>query len=151
MVSELAWQPKTAAPSSKPAAPKAANGLPLSNRPFALSRRRRLLASGAFRKVFSDGRKYRHWGFDAFIASNQHNNARLGITVAKRYLARAVDRNKIKRLIRESYRQHAALLPPVDIVIRVSSARVLENLPSFRQHLTTLWGALTNPKKDSTL
>jgi ribonuclease P protein component len=37
--------------------------------------------------------------------------------VGKRYVRRAVQRNRIKRVIRESYRRHRAGLPSVDVAI----------------------------------
>ena len=44
----------------------------------------------------------------------------LGIAVAKKLAKRAVDRNKLKRFIRESTRQpHSAILEGHDIVIRL--------------------------------
>ena len=42
--------------------------------------------------------------------------ARLGLTVARRAAKRAVDRNKLKRLARESFR-HQTSLPPWDFVV----------------------------------
>ena len=42
--------------------------------------------------------------------------ARLGLTVSRRAAKRAVDRNKLKRLARESFRQQASL-PPWDFVV----------------------------------
>ena len=44
---------------------------------------------------------------------------RLGLIVGKRMLRRAVDRNRAKRVIRESFRQ-AARLPAMDIVVRLA-------------------------------
>lgn len=46
---------------------------------------------------------------------------RLGLIVGKRCLRRAVDRNRAKRVIRESFR-HATDLPTLDIVVRVAVA-----------------------------
>jgi len=46
---------------------------------------------------------------------------RLGLIVGKRCLPRAVDRNRAKRVIRESFR-HAPDLPTLDIVVRVAVA-----------------------------
>ena len=44
----------------------------------------------------------------------------LGVAVAKKLAKRAVDRNKLKRFIRESTRQpHSAILEAHDIVIRL--------------------------------
>ena len=44
---------------------------------------------------------------------------RLGLIVGKRMLPRAVDRNRAKRVIRESFRQ-ACGLPAMDMVVRVA-------------------------------
>ena len=43
--------------------------------------------------------------------------ARLGIIVGKRFLARAVDRNLVKRMVRESFRRWRLRLPAVDLVV----------------------------------
>lgn len=50
---------------------------------------------------------------------NELEMARLGLIVGKRMLRRAVDRNRAKRVIRESFRQ-AGGLPTMDIVVRVA-------------------------------
>jgi len=45
--------------------------------------------------------------------------ARLGLAVAKKCAKRAVDRNRLKRLARESFRQHKQSLAGFDIVLLV--------------------------------
>ncbi len=54
----------------------------------------------------------------AVAAPSQADSARLGLVVAKKVLRRAVDRNRAKRAIRESFRLNQRL-PAVDIVVRV--------------------------------
>jgi ribonuclease P protein component len=46
------------------------------------------------------------------------SNARLGIVVAKRLIPKAVWRNRLKRLARESFRVQVPPSCPVDIVVR---------------------------------
>ena len=53
--------------------------------------------------------------------ASDRDTARLGLAVAKKRLKRAVDRNRIKRLIRESFRQHRAILGGLDIVVLVKA------------------------------
>ena len=64
---------------------------------------------------------------------------RLGLTVAKKYLKRAHDRNRIKRLCRESFRLLQHQLPNYDFVI-VAKAGIgkLDN-PTFNATLSKLW------------
>jgi ribonuclease P protein component len=50
---------------------------------------------------------------------NQVGYPRLGMVVAKRLLARAVDRNRVKRCVRESFRQVLPDLPACDFVVRL--------------------------------
>ena len=63
----------------------------------------RLLKKFQFLRVVRYGKK--HVGNFLFIESiqNRTNRARLGITVSKKY-GKAVDRNRFKRFIRESFR-----------------------------------------------
>ncbi len=52
------------------------------------------------------------------IDNAPHPTSRLGVVVSKKNVRRAVDRNKIKRLIRERFRQDAAHLSQhVDVVV----------------------------------
>jgi ribonuclease P protein component len=46
-------------------------------------------------------------------------SARLGLVVTKRGNPKAVRRNRLKRIIREQFRQRANSLPAVDIVVQV--------------------------------
>ena len=45
---------------------------------------------------------------------------RLGLVIAKRFLPLAVQRNRVKRLIREQFRLAQTDLPPVDIIVRLT-------------------------------
>ena len=64
---------------------------------------------------------------------NSKSHARLGMAVPKRQLKRAVDRNRIKRLIRESFRKHQAQLQGLDVVVLVRHGIVkLDNETVFR-------------------
>jgi ribonuclease P protein component len=47
--------------------------------------------------------------------------ARLGLIIAKRFAAKAVTRNAIKRVIREAFRTRRHELPPCDFVFRLHS------------------------------
>jgi ribonuclease P protein component len=50
----------------------------------------------------------------------ENHGARLGLVVAKRCLRRSVDRNLIKRLVRELFRTRRSDLPPCDLIIRLA-------------------------------
>lgn len=48
------------------------------------------------------------------------HTARLGLVVGKRALPRAHERNRAKRVLRETFRRRRASLPAMDIVIQVT-------------------------------
>ena len=53
-----------------------------------------------------------------YAAENGLDCARLGISIGKKKVKRAVDRNRIKRLVREAFRLEKAHIPAgVDFVI----------------------------------
>ena len=71
---------------------------------------------------------------------------RLGLAIAARIIGNAVRRNRIKRLVRESFRQHQHELPAVDIVVNArSGARDADNAAiarSLEKHWRTVSQAM---------
>ncbi len=81
-------------------------------------RRLRLLTAGDYRNVFETAVfKVHSKGLLALAVPGEHEHPRLGLVVSKRNLRRAVDRNSLKRQVRESFRLRQQQLPRVDIVI----------------------------------
>jgi ribonuclease P protein component len=58
-------------------------------------------------------------GLDVLAAPNGLDHARLGMIVPKRIVATAVERNRIKRILREGFRLRQAGLVGLDVVARV--------------------------------
>jgi ribonuclease P protein component len=52
-----------------------------------------------------------------FFVANVKGNARLGLVTGKKFLPRAVDRNRTKRIIREAFRQHPIKFRNIDLVV----------------------------------
>ncbi len=68
--------------------------------------------------------------------------ARLGLAVAKKHVRRAVDRNRIKRLVRESFRQHQPQLKGLDLVVLVKPGIHKADNPALFSSLETHWQRL---------
>lgn len=86
----------------------------------------RLTESPQFLRVFEQARRRGDRFFTVLATPNDVGMARLGMAVSRRQLPRAVDRSRIRRIIRESFRQHRQDLGAYDIVVlaRSEAARV---------------------------
>ena len=78
----------------------------------------RLLTPAQFKNVF-DGATCKASGPNILLLSRRNDltHARLGLVIAKKNIRRAVDRNRVKRIARESFRHHRADLDHLDIVV----------------------------------
>lgn len=75
--------------------------------------------------------------FQLFRPHNERG-PRLGIIVGKRFIARSVDRNRVKRLIRECFRTRRFELPPADYVVRVRNPVKSMDASALRTELENL-------------
>ena len=62
------------------------------------------------------------------------DRARIGITVSSK-VANAVGRNRVKRLVRQAFRELQAELPPVDLVVIARAGAVTMGLAGARRAL----------------
>lgn len=67
-------------------------------------------------RVFEQANKIATSDFTFLYRDNEVGHARLGLALSKKVIAKAHDRNRIKRLIRETFRLKNNL-PAVDIII----------------------------------
>jgi len=99
----------------------------------------RLLSAEAFSRVFEKATRSRDKWFTVLCRDNQKNHARLGLAISKRNCRFATGRNRIKRIVRESFRQHQASLAGLDVVvINQAAARAAGNRQLF-DSLATHW------------
>lgn len=63
-----------------------------------------LRGSQDFQKVYRQGRRYEGVLITAFVLPNQLSQNRFGITASRKAIGNAVQRNRSKRLLRETFR-----------------------------------------------
>ena len=73
------------------------------------------------------------------VISNDKTGPRLGLAVALRIARTAVERNRIRRLIRESFRLHQRALPAVDIVVSARPKAQGAPREQLQASLADLW------------
>ncbi len=103
---------------------------------------KRLLNSRQYQHVLRQGRTYRNPLFIMVSKPNTRQTGRLGITVSKKVSKRAVDRNRLKRLIRESFRKLQLSLPNNDFIIIARSNAAHADNRTINHTLTQMWNKL---------
>lgn len=88
---------------------------------FTFGKHQRLLDAADFRAVFNDAQfraSHKHLLILANFGCNKvKTNGRLGLVVAKKNVRLAVERNRIKRLIRESFRLQQQHLKGINAIV----------------------------------
>jgi ribonuclease P protein component len=103
------------------------------------SEERRLRRKREFDAVYAHGRRIGNSFFGVTAHVNEKGWPRLGLAVAVKMAGNAVERNRIRRVIRESFRLHQREIPAVDLVV---SARLRARGAAgaeLRAQLQALW------------
>ncbi len=110
----------------------------------------RLLTAGDYRRVFSRADSKAQTSEILILARrNELGYSRLGLVVAKKHAKRAVDRNEIKRIVRESFRHHQSELENFDcVVLSRSGAKDLDKV-QLRNMVDQLWTRLRRKRHGS--
>jgi len=105
---------------------------------FSYPKKKRLLKHWSFVNVNRLGKRFHSGHFVAIFKLNGLGITRLGVTASKK-TGKAVERNKIKRLIREFFRLNTSFFPQsFDIVIVAKRGAALLNYYSVEDELMKL-------------
>ncbi|MFT3741319.1 MAG: ribonuclease P protein component [Gammaproteobacteria bacterium] len=100
-------------------------------------RSHRLFKALEFKQVWRQAKRCSTPYITIFACPNQLGYPRLGLSIAKRNIRNATDRNRLKRLARETFRHKQALLGGHDIVIVVykgaDALKATEQFDYFQQ------------------
>ena len=115
--------------------------------PLPFTKRQRLLTPSDFKQVFDQ---------TALRASHRHclilarhnllSQGRLGLIIAKKHIPLAVERNRIKRLIRESFRHQQQRLAGIDAIVLARKGLDQQDNAAIHRLLLQLWQKLLTPR-----
>jgi ribonuclease P protein component len=92
-----------------------------------------------FDAVHARGRRWTSEFFTVTARSNDLGWPRIGLAVASKTAGGSVGRNRIRRLIRESFRLRQHDLPSLDFVVSARTAAKATAARDLRTNLDTLW------------
>ena len=102
----------------------------------------RLLKASQFRRVFQRALRVTDQYFTILARANGQQPPRLGLAISKKQIRRAVDRNRIKRLVRESFRHRQADLQGFDLVVMARSQALARSNAELYAALEALWQSI---------
>ncbi|UNM96782.1 ribonuclease P protein component [Ignatzschineria rhizosphaerae] len=111
-------------------------------------RDKRLLTAADYSAVFEKNRCFKDRAFLILVKkrlvegedfTHEKSQPRLGLAVSKKNFKKAVDRNLIKRIIRESFRLHQASLKGLDIVVMSRGTTSVADRAALHTSLERHW------------
>jgi ribonuclease P protein component len=107
-------------------------------------RQLRLTTAVDFRQVFSKNFRMGDADITILVSAHKGANPRIGFAVAKKQIKKAVDRNGLKRTLRESFRKNQHRLPARDLVVMVRKQILLHDSMQLRASLEKHWNSIIN-------
>jgi ribonuclease P protein component len=105
---------------------------------FSLSKQAKLLKTDDFSSVFNLRKRIANKHLVFRYRANALNRPRLGLVVSKKIAKLAVDRNYMKRVLREMFRLNQHNLPACDMIVQVQIAFKKTNFMLIKQEFEQL-------------
>lgn len=118
-------------------------------RPHGFPPRARLLSAKDYERVYALRRRVSDGFFTVNFAPNAAGHPRLGLSVGAKMAGNAVSRNRVKRTVREFFRQHGQILPAVDLVVGARAMVRTAHNARLRESLADLWNKIAKQCAES--
>ena len=103
----------------------------------------RLTEGREYRKVYAQAHRSADRIFTVAWAPGETDTARLGLAISRKCARSSVARQRIKRIVRESFRHVRTSLPPVDIVVSCRPGTADQPNQELRKSLERHWRRLS--------
>jgi ribonuclease P protein component len=107
-----------------------------------LPRERRLTDKPQFDAVHREGLRASDPLFMVIARPNGLTHARLGLAVGVKAAGNAANRNRVKRVVRETFRHRQQELPPVDLVVNARPAAGKATNAQIVASVVALWARI---------
>jgi len=116
---------------------------------WSFPRTARLTTSDHYQRVFAEPTRVSDSAFTLLACANKEGRPRLGLAISKKCARKAVQRNRIKRQVRETFRMQQKELPAIDIVVLCRPEAVHLNTKDLALRLNKLWHRLQKKCENS--
>lgn len=99
----------------------------------------RLVNPDDFKRVFSKGRRVHQPPLSLVYVVNGLAHSRIGLAIGKRLARRAIERNRVKRLVRESFRVRKQEVEGMDCVFYLNGSTTQLSNAALRGLIDRLW------------
>jgi ribonuclease P protein component len=106
---------------------------------FAFPASRRVLRKADFDQAFRHGRRHGTALLSLVVRPNGLGHPRLGVALAAKVVGNAVARNRLRRIIRDSFRLSQTRLPAADLIIGARAGARGAPAAAIRASLEGLW------------
>lgn len=115
---------------------------------FKFSSQYRLISPQDFQFVFAKPCKLVSQKLLVLYKLNRLSHARLGIMIGKQHVKLAVHRNRLRRIIRESFRHHKERLKGLDIIVLVRAKCVISSRKDVKKRIKSTDSLRNDLSKD---
>jgi ribonuclease P protein component len=120
---------------TRPASPRTLIVVAAPQKRFVLNAARRLRQKAQFERLLRQGDRRVLEGYTFFVERRAAGKPRLGILISRKHARAAVERNRIKRCIREAFRLEQEILGPLDVLVRPPYGRASADMVSRVRNL----------------
>ena len=118
--------------------------MPRNARREGFSRRHRFAEQGSFSAVLRGSRKVKGSLAIVHAVAARGASSRLGVALTRRLVPRSIDRNCVKRLLRETFRRHPIKNAALDCVVCLRERFDAGSLPALRSEIGSLFDRLSS-------
>ncbi len=104
-----------------------------------LPAKRRVRRKADFDAAYARGQRFGNGFFAVTVYSHEQPGPRIGLAVSNRTSGGSVQRNRIRRVIRESFRLHQRELPSVDLIVSARARARGASGSEMHAALAALW------------
>lgn len=123
--------------------------LPEGGKPFGFPRHCRLLDGSEFKQVFDHARRVGNPHWTVLAWRHGEPKSRLGLAIAKRFVRRSHERNRLKRIAREVFRHLKADLSGVDFVVMSGKLAMTADNATLHAQLIKLFSQFSHSHQRS--